>query len=257
MLKFKNYRDYLKHVLTKRMEANARYSQRAFARDLGLSPGELSEILNGKRPLSLKKAKRIGAKLGLTQMECQHFDTLVTGKPPEEDLINKTLIDGDKFSVVSNWYHFAIFTLADCIGFKWSYTWISKKLGIKIIQAKEAINNLAKVGMIQKGEDDDFHVVPDYYLTTDDIPSTAIREYHRQSLSKCIESLELVPVEKRENRTTNLAIDPAELPSIKKDIVAFHEMLVEKYHVKNATEVYTLSSGFIPLTKSPTDEENV
>lgn len=256
MLKFKNYRDYLKHVLTKRMESNARYSQRAFARDLEMSPGELSEILNGKRPLSLKKAKKIGAKLGLSKIECQHFDLLVSGKPPEEDLLNKTLIDPHKFSVVSDWYHFAILCLADCVDFRWSFSWIAKKLGLKMIQVKEAVNNLIQVGMVQRSADQrSLHVVPDFFLSTEDIPSEAIREYHKQILMKSIEALETVPVEKREISGVGVAMDPEELPALKKDIAAFQEMIIEKYYSKNATTVYHLEVACLPLTTSETKDE--
>lgn len=257
MLKFKNYRDYLKHVLTKRMEGNARYSQRAFARDLDLSPGELSEILNGKRPLSLKKAKKIGSKLGLSKIECQHFDLLVSGKPPEEDLLNKSLIDPHKFSVVSDWYHFAILCLADCKDFRWSFSWISKKLGLKMIQVKEAVQNLVQVGMVQRSSDQrSLHVVPDFFLSTEDIPSDAIREFHQQILNKAKESLATVAVDQREISGVGMAIDPEELPAMKKDIAAFQEMMIEKYYSKNASMVYHLEVACIPLTTSDTRDED-
>ena len=55
--------------LARRTRSNARYSQRAFARQLGMSPGELSEILRGKRPLSLKAMLKVARSLGLTGEE--------------------------------------------------------------------------------------------------------------------------------------------------------------------------------------------
>lgn len=47
--------------------------QRAFAKVLGLSPGELSEILNGKRKLSVKKALHIAEKLSLNHFDSPYF----------------------------------------------------------------------------------------------------------------------------------------------------------------------------------------
>src|SRR3954468_13014795 len=67
---------FLSEELARRMKSNPRYSQRAFARQLGLSAGELSEILRGKRSLSLRSALRVASSLGLSPSETRHLITL-------------------------------------------------------------------------------------------------------------------------------------------------------------------------------------
>ena len=62
---YQSYQDILKAELEKRQRANARYSLRAFARDLGVSPSNLSEILQRKAGLSRIKAQEIAKKLNL------------------------------------------------------------------------------------------------------------------------------------------------------------------------------------------------
>lgn len=70
--------DYLTTIFNERKEKNPRYSLRAFARSLGVSSGQLSEILSGKRPLSHKLARRISIALALTEEESQKLIHLVS-----------------------------------------------------------------------------------------------------------------------------------------------------------------------------------
>ena len=70
--------DYLITIFNERKEKNPRYSLRAFARSLGVSSGQLSEILSGKRPLSHKLARRISIALTLTDDESQKLLQLVS-----------------------------------------------------------------------------------------------------------------------------------------------------------------------------------
>lgn len=70
--------DYLISIFNERKDKNPRYSLRAFARSLGVSSGQLSEILSGKRPLSHKLARRVSIALALTDQESQKLVHLVS-----------------------------------------------------------------------------------------------------------------------------------------------------------------------------------
>lgn len=70
--------EYLMMIFNERKDKNPRYSLRAFARSLGVSSGQLSEILSGKRPLSHKLARRIAIALALTEEESQKLIFLVS-----------------------------------------------------------------------------------------------------------------------------------------------------------------------------------
>ena len=78
MSEIKTAADYLIYIFNERKEKNPRYSLRAFARSLGVSSGQLSEILSGKRPLSHKLARRISIALALTDSEGQRLLQLVS-----------------------------------------------------------------------------------------------------------------------------------------------------------------------------------
>jgi len=55
--------------LTLRRRRNARYSLRAFARDLGVSHSTLSGVVSGRRPASARFVRRVATRLGLDERE--------------------------------------------------------------------------------------------------------------------------------------------------------------------------------------------
>ena len=84
----KTYIEYLKSELERRLGQNSSYSLRAFARDLQISPGNLSEIVKGKRPLSKKNAQKIAGSLGLNPIEEEAFLAL----PQESKKAHNSLV---------------------------------------------------------------------------------------------------------------------------------------------------------------------
>ena len=66
----------LQQTLFSKQQKNRRYSLRAFARDLKISPSFLSEVLNGKYGISKQLAGQIADRLGFNNEEIQHFCSL-------------------------------------------------------------------------------------------------------------------------------------------------------------------------------------
>lgn len=92
----------------KRQAINRSYSQNAFARELGVSPTALSQYLSGKRnlsPINLKKVVRsLGLPLEYAQKSKRNIFSIQTPS------IKLKL---DTFSLISDWYHFAILNLLE------------------------------------------------------------------------------------------------------------------------------------------------
>lgn len=63
----------LQQTLQSKQKKNSRYSLRAFARDLRVSPSFLSEVLNGKYGISRQLARQIAERLGFDAKESAHF----------------------------------------------------------------------------------------------------------------------------------------------------------------------------------------
>lgn len=78
MAERKTYQDFIAQAYFERRSRNASYSMRAFARDLGMSPSQLSLILNRKRGVSTAKAQELVSLLGLRGTDADLFRTLVS-----------------------------------------------------------------------------------------------------------------------------------------------------------------------------------
>lgn len=76
ILSYTDYRAFLRDELSRRQARNARYSLRSFARDLGLAPPRLSDILRGRYGLSGAAAAELAARLRMSEEESFHFRDL-------------------------------------------------------------------------------------------------------------------------------------------------------------------------------------
>ncbi len=258
-------RSFLSEELVRRLRANPRYSQRAFARQLGLSPGELSEILRGKRSLSFKSAFRIAKALSLSPLEIKHLVHLIqdekSKKLGEAELLNSVSkelsghqLTMDMFHVVSDWYCFAILNLVDCYDFRSNLAWIARRLGISRAEVQLALDRLKRLGLL-KCRGAKWTVTQDYVISPAGFPSEAIRNYHRQILKKAMEALDLQQVSEREISGVGFALDPKVIPLIKKEISEFQDRIITVYSANSTrkgkkTEVYQLESVFFKLTQN-------
>jgi uncharacterized protein (TIGR02147 family) len=257
LLNTNSYKTFLAEELARRKRTNPQYSQRAFAKQLGLSPGELSEILTHKRSLSLKSALRISKSLGLNATETKHLIHLVQiekTKALHPDGLDEMSVPGgqqlslDLFRIVADWYCFAILNLTETHDFKWNVGWIARRLKISVAEARAAVERLERVGLIvlKNGKR---RVAHDHVITSSTTPSDAIRSYHRQILKKAIDALDFQSVEERDITGITLAVDPKNLAAIKKDISDFQDQLMTKYSKGKKSEVYHFETALIKLTE--------
>ncbi len=261
LLQSENYREFLSSELVRRIRHNPRYSQRAFARQLHLSPGELSELLRGKRKLSLKSAIRISKQLGLSAGETKHLLTLVQRESTEQVLSGEAIpafsdaalsshsLSLDMFALVSDWYCFAILNLVECEDFQHNESWIARRFGLSLTQVRLALERLERVGLITR-EKGRIKVTPEYVISPDGIPSEAIRNYHRQILQKAIQALDVQPVDAREISGVTLSVNPVNLPAMKKELSGFLDQMAEKYgSSKSRKEVYQCEVALFRLSE--------
>ncbi len=236
----------------KRKKRNNNFSLRSFARYLGFSPAQLSQMMSGKRPVTLNMAKKIIEKLDYSPQEKQHFlQVLLKDKSIETTPSGplKRQLEEDQFRVISDWYHLAILSLTKLKEAKSDPQWIACKLGISILNAHQALLRLVRLGLlklspklIQVGEP--FEVVTK-------IPSEAIRKYHKQNLNLAIEKIEEVPMKLREFQSVSIVIHPTKIPQFKKLIDDFLDqaMAMAPAQSQPGSEVYHVNVQMFPVTK--------
>ncbi len=255
------YRTIIQEELNFRVKENSSYSLRAFSRDLGISPSQLSEVLKGKIGLSGKKAIQIASKIGLTNNEIELFKSMVEIEHGRSEKIienAKKVLASKKFSsnfkglsldgfkLISDWEHFAILSTMELDDYDGSSAYIAKKLNLNISSVEECIKRLLKLDIIDL-RDGKFIPTGEMFTTTHDIQSSALKKFHKQHLHKSVESIDSIPVEKRDITTMTMAIDESKLPEAKELIRNFRRDLCQFLEKDKKNNVYNLNIQLIPL----------
>ncbi|MAE58475.1 MAG: hypothetical protein CME69_06315 [Halobacteriovorax sp.] len=264
MLDSLNFTDFLKVELEQRQIGNSRYSLRAFARDLEMSPSRLSEVMNGKGSLSYSSALKVGKNLNLTEKEMKIFTALVnlknsSSKKSKNDAHkylknicdkNTHSLSQDTFSLISEWYYFAILSVLELDECNGQSHWIAKRLNLNIRTTEDALSKLLTLSMVEKTEAG--WRLPEEkvsFQTTNEIQSISLRKSHKQSLYQAINSIENHSIEHRDITSITMAIDKNKIPQAKKLIREFRSSLCEFMESGSKNEVYNLNIQLVPLTE--------
>lgn len=257
---FMKMNEILEQELIKRKKANSQYSLRSFSKYLEVSPATLSQIMSGKRPLSLKMGQHFFSKLGLSAHE--QSSVLDEYKVENENLkrMNTHVLPEDHFKLISEWQYYAILSLGKLPQNRAEPLWIARRLGISLDLAKDSFERLLRMRLIEINEGH-FRQTTIALQTSEDIPSSAIRRFHRQMLHLAEEKMESVSTEHREYSGATLAVAKNNLPRAKAMIRAFIKEFDQILEKGPCDEVYHLSVYLFPLTNFFTDpkqpEENV
>jgi hypothetical protein len=237
--------------LERRSHRNPKYSLRAFARAIGLTPAGLSLVLSGKRQLTLKTGRRIVDRLGLEPNLKGSFLSGCKGSGRYDDSggSSSRTLELDQFALIADWYHFAILSLIDLKEFKSDFQWIASRLGITLAQAKAAVDRLERMGILDTSSRR-WRQVGAPILLENQVPAAAARTHQKQVLEKALESLENDPFESREISSMTFAVDPAQMPLAADEIRKFRVYLMNLLGKKgNPREVYHLAVQFYPVTR--------
>lgn len=266
-----NFRDLLNDEYQRRLEANRRYSLRAFARDIDVSAPFVSQVISGKRRLSEDRAEQIADRLGWNRTRSERFLKFVraelTNLPKARARLLKEAgqvhgrgekfesISMNHFRVISEWYHFSILELSRIAGFKMNSASISKRLGISEPIAATAIERLKGLNLLVSASNGSLKKSLSNY-STGNIPSVAIRNFHRQMLKKARLAIENQDPIDRDISGITMAINPSKIPQAKKMIAEFRRELMTMLEAsEDPTALYHFSAQLFRLDLTESKEK--
>jgi uncharacterized protein (TIGR02147 family) len=241
--------DFLMAEYIRRKNDNSRYSERAFAQALGLSPGFLKLLFQGKKQLSFDRAKEITLRLQWTEAQRAKFlNSIQTDSAKKAKILKgKFLLSELDFFEISDWFHFAIVELIKSKNGQSSLDEICQRLKISKTEATFALKHLKRLNMVEEVAKSTFQVPESY-----EVPSTTsagIRKYHKQMLEKAKEAVEEQTVQERDLRGLTLAFDKSRVQEAKEDIQKFVAQFEKKYGKGPRDSVYQLSLALFRLDK--------
>lgn len=144
----------MKKTFQQRQEKNPRYSLRAYARSLEIEASNLSEILSGKRALSIFVAEKI-----LKHLDCsrEQQDAMMNDFKVELDQAkrfrkqssNEYLVEEEGFNEIATWYHMAILTFFETPHYDGTVQSVAKYFGMETDKVQSALDGLVKMGLLR------------------------------------------------------------------------------------------------------------
>jgi uncharacterized protein (TIGR02147 family) len=230
----------------------------------------LSLILRGKQGLSRATAQSVAPRLGLSKPEQQIFCDLVESLHARSKVqrrlakiriantswLTANTVQLDAFSVVSDWYHFAILELTALSDFQSSEEWIAKRLDLPLAMIKVAVERLFRLGLLKKLENGSWTATDEFTIGPDGPPSELVRKFHTQILEKALSALQLQTVEERDYSLVIMGVDPASIPTAREQIREFSRGFSKKIRVSDQKhELYCLGIQFFRLTQKKEGEK--
>jgi uncharacterized protein (TIGR02147 family) len=267
--------DYVDHVkymndmvefMKKEIKA---FSFRYFAKKSGFaSQSALKFFLDGKRNLTIDSIQRVCKGFSLDTTESKYFESLVrlnqeTSNEKKNQYFHEMLkiqkkkkiklISSDQYEYFSNWYNPAIRELIRCKDFQGDPKWIAKRIFpmISVIEARESLRLLERLGLIRKNENGDYIQVERAVTTERELLSMSARNFHREMGHRAVESLDSVPIDRRDFSGITFGLPASKVQKLKDKINEFREELNSTLGSleEETDDVYHLNIQLFPLTK--------
>jgi uncharacterized protein (TIGR02147 family) len=162
----------------------------------------------------------------------------------------------DAFSVISDWYHFALLDLTFTAGFESDPSWIADKLGVPVTEIKSAIARLKRLELI---EERDGCLVKTEACLSNGVAgvdtSIGHKQLQRQVLQKALDAIDNTPQEEKDITSMTMAIDVKKIPEARRIIKQFRRDMCRFLEDGKRTRVYNLGVQLYPVSKSTLSKE--
>lgn len=247
---FNSVSEFLKSVYLIKKAKNKKYYMRAFARDLDLPAGRLSEIFANKRNMTLKIAHKVADVLMLNDEEKHRFYSLVQQqqKLRTKNVKERNFIPAQEFNKICHWQYYALLGLLEVSESNCGISYYSEKMGIPTNQIEEMLLTLERLKIIFfNGEY--YEVLKGSTTTTQDVLDKAIRGFHKELVFFHMLQVEHIAIEKREMQSLILPVEAKNIIKAKKFIRSFLDEFEKKFVANKNADVYGLSLQLSPLTQ--------
>lgn len=241
--------DEMKRTFADRCRKNPAYSLRAFSRSLGMDSSSVSAIMNGKRPLTIKSARKIMSGLDIVNpVQAQALISETFSEKKHEPASEYKNLSLETSEMIAFWQHYAIMAVLQLKDLKATDRNISNRLNIPLGIVWECLDRLEKLDLVRRTPKG-WELTGKNVATPTDISSGVLREGHRQYIEKAMSSLEADPVDIRDISGITMAISKSRLKEAKKMIQEFRRKLCIYLEDGPLDSVYRLNVQLFPLTQ--------
>jgi len=273
VFEYTDYRKYLSDWFEEKKKAQTAFSYASFAQKAGFSDrGFLHNVIHGKRDLTKESLVKVSQAIGLSKAEAEYFENLIffnksaglkdrnyfyeklSGvKSTEKSAVKAQQTRKDQYEFYSQWYHCAVRSLIDMYPFKDDFRWLAKNVFPPITprQAKQSVQLLEKLGLIQRQKNGAFKLTSKSITTGSEIVSLAVHNFHKEAADLAKNALERVPLDKRNITGLTLGISEKTYLTLCEEIRQFRSKIVRIVEQdEEADRTYQLTFHLFPITNT-------
>lgn len=163
-------------------QKNPRFSVRAFAKKLGVSNSALSEILRGKRKVSLQKALLYAGKIRLPEREITKLTTAFKNSGSLEQLkpfankLTEIIIDPGHFHIMSDWRFFAVLALVRASRGRMPTHDIAQSLELDGEAVQGIVDELIRLKVLKRERNGELVAENVVFRTSEDFPENLMKQ---------------------------------------------------------------------------------
>lgn len=261
-----NYAAFMRDYYEFRKRQNAFFSYRYMGKLLGMDPGFLVKVTQGKVALPERAIAAVGKLCKLGEAEAKYFEALVhygrAKTPPEIKTHFETLIslrglesrplEISQYEYYRKWHHSAVRSLLTFHDFRGDYADLASRVHphISMAEAEESVRLLIELGILKRHADGRHEVVGPPLTTGEKWQGTAIRNFQVESLELAKKSLVEDPRDVRDISTVTVAIRFSDLEEIKTRIRELRQSIMHMMTDSGDPDcVYQINFQAIPLSR--------
>lgn len=241
---YSDYRILLKEFYEFQKKRIRSFSYRYFAVKSGVSASLFSDIVEGRRRLSIPVMKKYAAAMNISQKETDYFGAVVkfnNSKTTDEKNIHLTellrlrgnssikFIDKSQYEFFRTWYHSALREMVTLPEFKEDYEWIASKCipRITVSQAKKSFEIMLQLGILRRNKNGILELSDAVISSEYEMKSLIIRNFQSEVIELARNALERFEPAEREISSLTLGVSRHCYIRIKERIRMFKEDLLK------------------------------
>lgn len=261
-----SYQSFMKDYYDLRKKQNTFFSYRFMGKILGMDPGFLVKVIQGKILLPERAIDGVTKLCKLSEKEAEYFETLVHYGRAKTPLEIKTEFDKlislrgmesqplqvSQYDYYKKWYHSAIRSLLTFYEFNGDFKELADRVHppITVENAKESIQLLEKTGIITRQANGKYEVLGPPITTGEKWQSTAIRNFQQESIELGLQSLLRDPKKMRDISTVTVALKFSDLEEITARIKELRQSIMHLALDSGEPDcVYQINFQAFPLTQ--------
>lgn len=244
-----DFRSLVIREFSRRCSQNKQYSLRAFARQIETDASNLSKFFKGQTRFGHRKIAQISKHLKLTPEE---LNKVLHNEGLSESQLKMLLVDQKYFSFLSHWQNIVILEAVNMHMFEADPGWLSRRLNIDEVTARESLDLILELGLIERNElgvwISRWGEKTTQYSETVDEP--AFRNLQLELLDLAKHSIMEQSSTRKSHSAYISAIDSDLIPLLQEEVKKFrrHIAKIIKEKSKKKDDVYTLQVSLFPNT---------